>query len=127
MTSKTALAQVKGLGSAKDGAHHWWLQRTTGVLLILLNLWFMWAFSLLPSHDFETITTWLQELPVASAFSALVATMAFHSYLGVQVVIEDYVATKSVRTVALLFSQFGHLALGIFSVLAVIRIALGDS
>ena len=38
---RTALGRARGLGSAKEGVAHWWVQRVTALLLIPLVLWFV--------------------------------------------------------------------------------------
>ena len=43
MSLRTPLAMVKGLGSAKDGSHHWWHQRLTAIALVPLSLWFIYS------------------------------------------------------------------------------------
>ena len=37
---QTPLGRVRGLGSAKGGTHHWWLQRVTSMALLPLTIWF---------------------------------------------------------------------------------------
>ena len=37
---RSPLGRVRGLGSAKGGTHHWWMQRVTSVALLPLTLWF---------------------------------------------------------------------------------------
>ena len=41
MSLRTPLSEAKGLGSAKEGASHWWLQRLTAVALVPLAIWFV--------------------------------------------------------------------------------------
>ena len=38
---RSDLARVRGLGSAKEGVHHWWMQRVTAVALVPLSIWFV--------------------------------------------------------------------------------------
>ncbi len=38
---RTPLGRVRGLGSAKNGTHHWWMQRVTAVALVPLVVWFV--------------------------------------------------------------------------------------
>ena len=39
MDYQTPLARVRGLGSAKAGTLHFWMQRITAITLIPLSLW----------------------------------------------------------------------------------------
>ncbi|MEO1997533.1 MAG: succinate dehydrogenase, hydrophobic membrane anchor protein, partial [Planctomycetaceae bacterium] len=41
MGLRTPLGQVRGLGSAKEGTNHFWLQRLTAIALIPLSVWFV--------------------------------------------------------------------------------------
>jgi succinate dehydrogenase / fumarate reductase membrane anchor subunit len=38
---RTPLGRVRGLGSAKSGTHHWWMQRVTSLALLPLTIWFV--------------------------------------------------------------------------------------
>ena len=59
MDKGTSIGQVRGLGSAKEGAHHWWRQRLTAGSNLVLMLWFVLSIALLPAHDYETVRAWL--------------------------------------------------------------------
>ena len=41
MSLKTPLSKAIGLGSAKEGMHHWKMQRLTAIALIPLTIWFI--------------------------------------------------------------------------------------
>jgi succinate dehydrogenase / fumarate reductase membrane anchor subunit len=127
MSLVTPLNRVLGLGSAKSGGAHWWMQRLTAVSLIPLGLWF--ALSLLAMSDFEyqTVVTWLQR-PVSSILLIItVLVVSYHSYLGVQVVIEDYVHTASLKILALLASAFAHFGLSVAALFAILKVAFAPS
>lgn len=90
MGTGTELGRVRGLGSAKSGSHHWWLQRVTAMGNVVLVLWFVVSLMRLPALDYATVTTWLAS-PLAAVPMALLVVNAFwHFRLGLQVVIEDY-------------------------------------
>ena len=91
MSLRSPLGRVLGAGSARDGTVHWWAQRVSAVALIPLTLWFFWSLLLLPSLDYATVRTWLS-VPFSALLAVLlVAVTAYHSYLGTNVVVEDYV------------------------------------
>ena len=93
-TMKTHLARVRGLGSAKEGTHHWWMQRLTANALIPLTVWFATSIIGIVGADHAAVVNWFSS-PVISIFMILfVSTMVYHSTLGVQVVIEDYIHKK---------------------------------
>jgi succinate dehydrogenase / fumarate reductase membrane anchor subunit len=120
----TPLNRVLGLGSAKGGAEHWWMQRLTAVALLFLGSWFCAGLLLLDDFAYPTVVAWI-ERPVTSILLILfVVAAGYHSYLGVQVVIEDYVHAKPLKVTALMLSAFGHFALSIAALFAILKIAL---
>ena len=124
MSLRSPLGRVRGLGSAGEGVGHWWMQRVTAVALLPLTAWF--AISLL-SHalqSYDEMRGWLAQPWVAVLTALLALTLAWHSKLGVQVVIEDYVHGKGGKTFLLLLSTFVHVLAAAAAVFAVLRLAL---
>ena len=124
MSLRSPLGKVRGLGSAGEGVGHWWVQRVTAVALLPLTAWF--AISLV-SHSlqsYEAMRGWLGQPWVAVAAILLVLTLALHSKLGVEVVIEDYVHGKPAKTALLLLSTFVHVAAAVAAVFAILVLAL---
>lgn len=124
MSLRAPLGRVLGLGTAKDGTDHWWAQRVSAVALIFLGSWF--AFSLATSAGFGHAEV-VAEIgrPMNSVLLLLLTvTMTYHSYLGVQVVIEDYVHAPGVKVLALLLSRFAHVLLAVAAVFAILKIGL---
>ena len=124
MSLRTPLSKVLGRGSAGEGVGHWWMQRVTAIALIPLTLWFV--ISLLGSslQSYEAMRGWFGQPWVAVLSLLLVLTLAWHSKLGVQVVIEDYVHSKGAKTTALLLSTFIHVIAAVAGVFAILRMAL---
>lgn len=85
------LARARGLGSAKSGSHHWWVQRVTSVALLLLAPWLAWLVLELLRADLATVRATFAHPLHASLAVAFVVSMFWHVKLGLQVVIEDYV------------------------------------
>jgi len=126
MSLMTPLNRVLGLGTAKGAAEHWWLQRMTAVALLLLGLWFAYALLMLRSFSYASVIAWVRE-PVTSILLILfVVAAGYHSALGVQVVIEDYVTGKGTRAATLMASTLAHVGLTISAVFAVLKIAFGS-
>ncbi len=121
---RSPLSRVKGLGSAKDGTHHFWHQRLTALLLIPLVLWLGFSLAAMPV-DHATLVDWVRQPLVTIALVLLIGTTFYHAKLGLQVVIEDYVASHARRTFILLLSSFLCLLFGLVGVVAVLKIAFG--
>ena len=91
MSLRDPLAQARGLGSAKDGLHHWWLQRLTAVALMLLVPWFIYFVLELIGADQFTVRASIARPLNATLLLAFVFALFWHAQLGLQVVVEDYV------------------------------------
>lgn len=126
MGAGTELGRVRGLGSAKDGVHHWWLQRVTATSNIVLVLWFVFSLVRLPALDHASVTLWLRQPVAAVPMLLLIVSVFWHFRLGVQVFIEDYVHGPR-RVIAMLALNFYALAGAAAAVFAVFKIALGAS
>ena len=122
---RSPLSKARGLGSAKEGSHHWWLQRVTAIALIPLTLWFMASAVMLAGKPRDVVYAWLN-CPISAVLMILFLFAAFyHASLGVQVVIEDYIYNKLWRKVAILKAKFFCIGLGVTCIYAVLRISFG--
>lgn len=126
MSLMTPLNRVLGLGTAGGAGEHWWLQRVTAVALLPLGLWFAYELLTLRSFAYESVTAWVQEPVTSILLILMIVAVGYHSALGVQVVVEDYVPAKGLRAATLLASTLAHFGLTIAAVFAVLRIAFGS-
>lgn len=124
MSLRTPLGRVLGLGSAKDGTAHWWAQRVSAAALVLLCLWFAVSLTGLPLGDHGVVVDFIAAPHNAILLILLAATLAYHSFLGVQVVIEDYVHAHGIKVLLLLLSRFVHVLVAVASVYAILRIGI---
>jgi succinate dehydrogenase / fumarate reductase membrane anchor subunit len=125
MSLRSPLGRVLGLGSAKDGTDHWWAQRVSAVALLFLGGWFGYSLVRLESQTYLDVIRFIDQ-PLNAVLLALFSlTLAYHSYLGVQVVIEDYVHTPGTKVVSLLLSRFAHVFVAIAAVYAILIIGIG--
>tara|TARA_R110000787_G_scaffold57667_22_gene131638 strand:- start:2183 stop:2560 length:378 start_codon:yes stop_codon:yes gene_type:complete len=124
MSLRSPLSQARGLGSAKDGTHHFWVQRVSAVALIPLSLWFVFSLASLPGASYEQVQWWVGYPAVAVTLILFIGAALYHSMLGVQVVIEDYVGSEALKITALLLSKFFHFIVATASIFAVLKIAL---
>lgn len=118
---------ARGLGAAKSGLHHWWIQRVTAVALAPLSIWFVWHATTLFSADHATVHAFLADLWNAVLMTTFTVTLLYHSYLGLQVVVEDYVGDEFKKLATLVTLQFIHWLLAVTAVFAVLKIALGGT
>lgn len=127
MSLRSPLGAVLGSGSAKDGTDHWWSQRVTAVALLILGGWFVVSLLQLDSFSHGSVTAWIGR-PFNGVMMVLLAlTLSWHSALGVQVVIEDYVHGPFLKVISLLLAKFMHVFLAIAAVFAVLKIAFGGA
>ncbi|HWX79279.1 MAG TPA: succinate dehydrogenase, hydrophobic membrane anchor protein [Steroidobacteraceae bacterium] len=127
MSLRSPLGRVLGLGSAKDGTAHWWAQRVSAVALIPLTLWFVFSLLTLPALDYDTVRTWLS-VPISGFLAVLlVAVLAYHSYLGTIVIVEDYVTGAGMKVLTLLVLRFLYVLCGGAGIFAILRVVFGFS
>lgn len=124
MSLRTPLGRVLGLGSAKDGTDHFISQRLSAIGLVLLGSWFLVSMYLLPGTHYLEVVRFIGK-PVNSVLLVLLCvTVAYHSYLGVQVVIEDYMHAPLSKPLALVVARFAHIFVAVAASYAVLRIGL---
>jgi succinate dehydrogenase / fumarate reductase, membrane anchor subunit len=122
MRGGTELGRVRGLGSAKHGSGHWWLQRLTALGNIMLILWLIFSLLRLPSMDYDVVRAWLSH-PLAAVPMALIVLNTFwHFRIGFQVVIEDYIH-GGMRVIVLGLLHLWTFAMGAFALYAIFKIA----
>ncbi len=127
MSLRSPLGEALGHGAAKDGVHHWRVQRLTAVALLPLASWFAVSLLAMPAHGYAAVAAWVGEPWTAVLLLLFVVTAAWHSQLGVRVVIEDYVHGRGMRTVLLALSGYLHVLAAAAGVFAVLRVALGGA
>jgi succinate dehydrogenase / fumarate reductase, membrane anchor subunit len=88
---RSPLGRVLGLGSAKEGVQHWWMQRVTAIALVPLAIWFIIAALGMIGADRPAMVVWMHN-PMSPVFAILlIVAVVYHLALGLQVVIEDYI------------------------------------
>jgi len=122
---RTPLKNALGLGSARQGAHHFITQRVTAVALVLLGAWFVWTVLSLLHLDYAGAHALVAQPCNAVLLLAFVVTVFWHAQLGLQVVIEDYVHARGSQLALQLTVKFLCFLGAAASVLAILKIALG--
>ena len=126
MEMRSPLSRVRGLGAAHGGVAHWWAQRLTGIALVPLTLWFIWAVSGLLGADLAAMTAWVGTGQNAVLLILLIVSGMYHAQLGLQVVVEDYVHAEGAKTVTLILIKLGAIFLGVINIFAVLKLTFGS-
>lgn len=117
------LGQVRGLGSAKKGVEHWWVQRLTAMALAPLMLWLSVALIGGVGSSYTTVVTWLKVPLTTTLMALLLIALFYHMALGLQVIIEDYVHSDRAKIPALILVRLSCFALAVAGIVAILRIA----
>ncbi|MBF0246600.1 MAG: succinate dehydrogenase, hydrophobic membrane anchor protein [Alphaproteobacteria bacterium] len=121
---RSKLGRVRGLGSTREGVHHWWAQRMSTVALIPLSLWFVYSLITLTGSDYEHVRAWAEHFGNAVLLVLLIVTMFHHAQLGLQVVIEDYAHSEVWKMGLLLFVKYGAVLFAASAIFAVLKLSL---
>jgi succinate dehydrogenase / fumarate reductase, membrane anchor subunit len=124
MSLRSPLSRAKGLGSAKTGVHHFWMQRVSAIALVPLTFWFVFSIANLAGADYASVQNWVSAPSVAVVLILFLIATLYHSLLGVQTVVEDYVGHEGARIAVLLLSKFAHAAVAAATIFAVLKVAL---
>jgi succinate dehydrogenase / fumarate reductase membrane anchor subunit len=125
MKLRTPLAKVRGLGSAKDGTHHWWAQRLTAIALVPLTFWFIYTLVSLTTMDYLAAIGWLQSPMNSILLILFVFALFYHAELGMQVVIEDYIENEALKITSIILLKFVMLFAGLAGIVAILKVFLG--
>ncbi len=127
MKHVTSLAKVKGLGPAKQGLSHWWLQRLTAIALIPLTLWFVVVLVRNVGLEYHEVRAWLAAPMNTLLLTLFVASLFHHAQLGVQVVIEDYIHRPWLEYTLIIWVKFMSIICVVASFIAMLKLSLGNA
>lgn len=122
---RSPLNRARGLGSAKSGVHHFWMQRLTAVALIPLVIWFAVSLVMLSGADYGMARSWLSSPFVMVLLILTICVGLYHGQLGMQVVIEDYVHHEGVKLALIVATKFIAVFFGLAAIVASMRIGFG--
>ena len=120
---RSPLGRVRGMGSAKSGTHHWWMQRVTSIALLPLTLWFVFSMISLAGASYLETLLWIAQPVNAVLMLVLIGLTFHHMAAGLQVVVEDYVRDEFKRIAFVLIIKAASLLMALASGFAVLRIA----
>jgi succinate dehydrogenase / fumarate reductase membrane anchor subunit len=123
---RTPLARARGLGSAREGVHHWWAQRLTAIALIPLVVWFAISLVMMSGADYGAVRAWIGSPVVMVLLILTIAVGLHHGQLGLQVVIEDYVHGDGSKLALIVAVRFVAVLFGLAAIVAVLRIGFGS-
>lgn len=125
MGFQTNFSKVEGLGSSKEGTHHWWMQRLSAVALVPLSLLFVYTFIQTLGSGYLGFVDTYSNLGNAIVAILFLIVAFFHLRLGLQVVIEDYVHSKTWKVLFLIANTLFCWGLMVVGVISIARIAFG--
>jgi succinate dehydrogenase / fumarate reductase membrane anchor subunit len=120
-----SLDRTQGLGSAREGVGHWWMQRVTALALTPLTLWFAASLIAHARGDYGTLILWLRSPLISVLIVLLLIALFYHMALGLQVVVEDYVHSDRIKISAVIVTHLASFALAVAGIVATLRITFG--
>ncbi|ARP98997.1 succinate dehydrogenase, hydrophobic membrane anchor protein [Pseudorhodoplanes sinuspersici] len=121
---RTPLSRVRYLGSAKSGTDHFWKQRVSSVALVPLTIVVIFIVIGIMGRNHAAATQILGSPFVAITLIMFVITSAYHMWLGMQVIIEDYVHSD-LKLTLIMINTFFCFAVGLSSVYALVKLSFG--
>lgn len=125
MNVPATLRAVFGLGDAAGGTDHWWGQRVTAAILAVLGIWFVGSLTTLNGFAHADVAAFIAAPLNSILLSLLCVTLAYHSHLGVQVVIDDYVHAPKLNRASIIASRIFHLLLAVVAAYALLGVGPG--
>jgi succinate dehydrogenase / fumarate reductase membrane anchor subunit len=125
MSMRTPLKTARSLGSAKEGADHFWTQRVTAVANVFLGLFLVWLIASLIGADHAAVKQKLANPLIALALLGLIVSGTIHMRLGMQTIIEDYVRGEGMKIVALMLNTFFAAFIALASIFSILKLSFG--
>lgn len=125
MSMRTPLKEVRRLGSAKEGADHFWLQRMTAASNLILVIFLIGLAVRTAGADHATVARTIAHPLVALALILFLVSAAIHMRIGMQVIIEDYVHGEAAKIVLLMLNTFFAIAVAAAGILSILKLTFG--
>ena len=122
-TMRAPLSRATGLGSAHNGVKHWWVQRVSAIALVPLMLWFIAAIIAHTGDDYTTFVAWMRNPITDILMILLLFALFYHTALGLQVVVEDYVHSSAKFSV-IIAMRLACFALTVVGIVATLHFAV---
>jgi len=125
MSMRSPLGRARGLGAARSGAGHFWVQRITAIALAPLGLWFAIGVIRLAGADYAAVKAFLGKPWNSSLLILAIIFAIWHGILGIQVVIEDYVHGEAKKWSGLIGIRLLGGFLAVFTTVSILKVAFG--
>ena len=122
---RTPLSRARGLGSAKEGADHFWWQRMTAVANVILVAYLTWHIVRLVGAPHGVVKAALKSPLLAIPLLLFILSGIYHMRLGMQTIIEDYVSSEGRKVAYLMLNTFFAILVGLTCVFAVLKLSFG--
>lgn len=122
---RTPLGKVRGLGSAKEGTSHFWLQRMSAVALVPLVVFFIGLVISLQGASYAEVKAVLAHPFIALVMALFVLTGVYHMRLGMQVIIEDYIHGEGLKVLLVMLNTFFTVVVGVACIYAILKLSFG--
>jgi succinate dehydrogenase / fumarate reductase membrane anchor subunit len=117
------MSRARGLGASRHGVGHFITERVSGLALIPLSLWAVFAGLRLASLGFDGAAEWVSIPHNTVLLSLLIVVALIHLKGAVQVVIEDYIPDFTLKTVLVVANLFVCVLGGALGVVAILKVA----
>jgi len=122
MRYQSELARAQGMGSAKSGTHHWWMQRITAITLLPLSFYLLQFLHLALTAPYSETQEWMQQTFNSAALILWIIAVCYHAALGLQVVYEDYISRIGLRMTMVWLTHLIFIGLAVTAVIAILNL-----
>jgi succinate dehydrogenase / fumarate reductase membrane anchor subunit len=122
---RTPLGRVRSLGSAHHGTRHFWHQRLTSAANVPLTIAVIVIIMGLLGRNHAAVVQILGSTLVAITMLLFIVSNVYHMWLGMQVIIEDYVHDEKRKLLTLMANTFFSFAVGLAAVFAILKLSFG--
>ena len=122
---RTPLGRVRNLGSSHSGTSDFWRQRLTAVAMALLIVPVIAVVMILLGSNHAGAMQILGQIPIAIILLLFIVASSWHMKIGMQIVIEDYVHTETLKLVCVMANNFFCIAVALSSIYAILKLSSG--
>lgn len=123
---RTAFGRVRGHGAGHGGTGHFIGERVSSIALLILTPWFVISLALsMRAPSYVAAIDFLSDPLNAIVTILFIATSFYHMGLGMQVVVEDYIARPATKAALLLINFLLLAALAAAAIFAVLSVNFG--